>query len=230
MIPAWFAEFSPTDPEIQSVLQAGVFLPLRGYDQHGRYALLMRLGQLDPGSMSVDKCWQLIIMMFSLVNEGNVQAQTKGMVVILDLEGMSSSHSSLINPNLIRKLLVVFQEAYPMDNEILLGLSNIYFLNMPKVLEKIVQICISFLNKKYRKILKIQDSSNCTLLEDVGPDILPPEYSGINKRCEELTQFWQTEIVKHQEWFEEQCSFKTIEEERRGGKNKLHHILGCSIM
>ena len=146
MIPAWFAEFSPTDPEIQSVLQAGVFLPLRGYDQHGRYALLMRLGQLDPGCMSVDKCWQLIIMMFSLVNEGNVQAQTKGMVVILDLEGMSSSHSSLINPNLIRKLLVVFQEAYPMDNEILLGLSNIYFLNMLRECIRQITVCGNFVN------------------------------------------------------------------------------------
>ena len=203
---------------------------MRGYDHRGRYVLLMRLGQLIPGTMCVDQCWKLIIMLFSLINEGNVQAQTKGMVVVLDLENMTAAHSSLINPNLIRKLLVVFQEAYPMDNETLLGLSNIYFLNMPKVLEKIVQLCISFLNKKYRNILKVQDQAGCTLLEDAGPDILPPEYGGSNTSCEEMTQFWMTEIVKHKHWFNEQCKFKTNEEERTGGKNKLHRILSCSLM
>ena len=97
---------------------------MRGYDHRGRYVLLMRLGQLIPGTMCVDQCWKLIIMLFSLINEGNVQAQTKGMVVIIDLEGMNMSHVGLVNPTLIKKLLVVFQEAYPMDNEILLSMSN----------------------------------------------------------------------------------------------------------
>ena len=187
----------------------------------------MRLGRMIPSKMSAEECWKLIIMMFNLVNEGNLQAQTKGMVVIIDLEGMTMSHAGLVNPTLIKKLLVVFQEAYPMDNEILLSMSNAYFLNMPKIMEKFVNIATSFLHKKYKKILKIQDKSNSTLLDDMGGEILPAEYGGSNQTCDQLTSFWINEMVKHSDWFNQQTEYKT-DETVRIGKSKLHS--SCSLM
>ena len=227
MFPSWFLEWDPRDETVQNVLQTGMFLPLRGFDKRGRYPILVRLGQMIPSKMTAEECWKQIIMMFNLINEGNLQAQTKGMVVIIDLENMNSSHVGLVNPSLIRKLLVVFQDAYPMDNEILLSLSNAYFLNMPKMMEKFVNIAISFLNKKYKKILKIQDKNNLTLLDDLGGEILPEEYGGTNQTCDQLTHFWMSEMVKHSDWFNQQVKYKTDESVRQG-KSKLHS--SCSVM
>ena len=157
------------------------------------------------------------------------QAQTKGMQVIVDLAHMTAAHAGLINPNLIKKLLVVFQEAYPMDNDTLVTLSSIFFLNMPTVIEKLVKIAISLMNKKYKTILKVQDSATSTLLAEAGAEILPAEYGGTNGTCAELTEFWRRELGRHEDWFRAQASFRT-DEECRQGKNKLHYILGCSIM
>jgi len=229
LIPDWFGDWSIQDETFIKIVDAGIFLPLRGFDKDGRFSMLMRLGKVIPGEMSPENCWKLVIMMFNMVVEGNRQAQTKGMSVIIDLDNMNSSHAGFVNPNLIKKLLIVFQEAYPMENDLLIGLSCVRFLNMPKVLEKVVQLALSFLDKKYKKILKMQDKSNSTLVEDFGTDILPPEYGGTNQTCDELTTFWKDELPKHSSWFNEQSQYKT-DESLRNGKSKLHYLISCSIM
>ena len=110
--------------------------------------------------MSAEECYKVLIMIFNMVIEGNIQSQTKGMALVVDMEGMGAMHSTLMNPNLLKKLVIVFQEAFPFDNDVLVDLSNVYFLNMPKILEKLFSIFISFLNKRYKGMVKIQARVN----------------------------------------------------------------------
>ena len=186
------------------------------------------MGQVVPSAMSAEECYKVFIILFNMVLEGNVQAQTKGMAIVFDMEGMGTSHSSMMNPNLLRKLMVVFQEAYPMDSEILVDLSRIYFLNMPKVLEKLFSIFQTFLNKRYKKIIKVQDKSTNTVLEEMGPEILPEEYGGNNRTLDQLTTFWEEELTRQTPWLLAQREFKT-DESVRVGKSKLHS-LSCVVM
>ena len=151
------------------------------------------------------------------------------MQVIVDLAHMIAAHAGLINPNLIKKLLVVFQEAYPMDNDTLVTLSSIFFLNMPTVIEKLVKIAISLMNKKYKTILKVQDSATSTLLAEAGAEILPAEYGGTNRSCPELATFWEAELARQGAWLSRQREFRT-DEAARVGRSKLATMLSCSIM
>lgn len=229
LLPNWFDNWDPTEANLQKIIRAGVFLPLQGYDKLGRYSILVRMGQIDPCIMAAEDCYKVFIMIFNMVLEGNVQAQTKGMSLIVDMEGMGACHSTMMNPNLLKKLVIVFQEAYPMDSEILVDLSRLYFLNMPKILEKLFSIFLSFLNKRYKKMMKIQDKDCSTMSEEMGEDILPGEYGGSNRTCDELTSFWEEELTRQTPWLMAQRDFKT-DESARVGKSKLQNMLSCSIM
>ena len=229
LIPNWFDNWDPCDPNLQKIISAGVFLPLQGYDKRGRYSILVRMGQVAPCTMSAEDCYKVFIMLFNMVLEDNVQAQTKGMALIVDMEGMGACHSTMMNPNLLKKLVVVFQEAYPMDSEILVDLSRLYFLNMPKILEKLFSVFLSFLNKRYKKMMKIQDKDSSTVLDEMGPEILPAEYGGNNRTVEELTKFWEEEMVRQTPWLTAQREYKT-DESVRVGKSKLSGMLSCVIM
>ena len=226
LLPKWFDNWDPSEPNLQKIIEAGVFLPLQGFDKLGRYSILVRMGKVIPATMTAEDCYKVLIMIFNMVIEGNIQSQTKGMAIVMDLDGMGTSHSSLINPSLVKKLLVVFQEAFPMDNDILLELSSIYFLNMPKILEKLIMVVLSFL-KKYKSIVKIQDRESGPMVEEMGTEILPAEYGGDNRDCEQLARFWEEELGRQKEWLSAQRNFKT-DESLRVGKSKLER--SCSIM
>ena len=224
MLPNWFDNWDPSEPNLQRIVEAGVFLPLQGFDRLGRYSILVRMGKVIPATMSAEDCYKVLIMIFNMVIEGNIQSQTKGMAIVMDLDGMGTSHSSLLNPTLVKKLLVVFQEAFPMDNDILLELSSIYFLNMPKILEKLIMVVLSFL-KKYKSVVKFQDKES--MVEEMGTEILPAEYGGDNRDCDQLASFWEEELGRQREWLAAQRKFKT-DESLRVGKSKLER--SCTVM
>lgn len=229
LLPCWFDDWDPSLPNLQAVLKAGVFLPLQGYDKKGRYCFLIRMGHLVPCSMSAEDCYKVFIMIFNMILEGNQQSQTKGMCMIIDMEGMTASHSTMISPPLLKKLVVVFQEAYPMDNDTLVDMSSMYFLNMTRIVEKVFSIFLSFLNKRYKKMITIQEKNSCVMQEQLGEDILPAEYGGTNRNSEELTEFWVEEMSRQSDWLARQCQYKT-DESLRVGKSKLSSLLSCVVM
>lgn len=229
MLPNWFDNWDPTEASLQKIIAAGVFMPLQGFDRLGRYSILVRMGRVMPATMSAEDCYKVLIMIFNMVIEGNIQSQTKGMALVVDMEGMGAMHTTLMNPNLLKKLVIVFQEAFPFDNDVLVDLSSVYFLNMPKILEKLFSIFTSFLNKRYKKMIKIQDKETGTMVDEMGTDILPAEYGGHNRDCEELALFWEEELIRQEAWLSAQREYRT-DESVRVGKSKLQSMLSCSIM
>ena len=179
--------------------------------------------------MTGENCFKVFIMMFSLVMEGNRQAQTRGFSFVVDMEGMTASHATMISPSLLKKLVVVFLEAFPMDNDILMESTRLYFLNMPKFLEKLFSIFLTFLSKKLRKTITVLDNRSLVMLEDMGRDILPAEYGGTNRNGEELRLFWDEEMSRQTGWLEREVQYRT-EESLRLGKPKLSVDLACSVM
>merc|ERR1719154_876367 len=99
-----------------------------------------------------------------MVLEGNTQAHTKGMVLVMDEEGLTTSHAFMMTPSTLKKLMLVFQEAYPMENDALIEMSLLYFLNMPNILKKFFTLFLSFLNDKYKKMLKIHPPGENSIL------------------------------------------------------------------
>ena len=74
----------PLQASIQHVLKAGVFLPLAGFDKHGRWVYLIRcyllkiirdirFGAIQPNSMKVDDLYKVALMLLDLALEENTQ-------------------------------------------------------------------------------------------------------------------------------------------------------------
>jgi len=230
LLPIWFDDWEPTQKKLQEIFSAGIYLPLCGFDKKGRYASLLRVKQVVPSSMEVDDIYKCFIMLFALQLEGNLQAQTKGQVIILDEEGFTTSHAFMMTPATLKKLMVVFQEAYPMDNEDLIKMSLIYFLNMPGIMKKFFKLFLSFMNDKYKQMVKTHSSGKYDdLIEELGEDVLPSDYGGKNKSVAELTQFWKEEVSRQSDWLIKETKFKT-DESLREGKSKIQTRLSCSIM
>ena len=49
------------------------------------------------------------------------------------------------------------------------------------------------------------------MLEEMGTEILPAEYGGDNRDCEELASFWEEELVRQEAWLSAQRGFRSAQ-------------------
>ena len=60
----------------------------------------------------------------------------------------------MMTPGVLRQHMVVFQDSYPMDNQILINNSRLFIYNIPGLLGKFLDMVISAYDEKYRRILR----------------------------------------------------------------------------
>jgi len=215
-LPEWFGDWNPQHANVQTFINTGVIYPLRGYDKKGRYTVITRPGSLDPSVMKIDdiiKC-NMMIMEFAL--RDNIQAQVNGVVIVQDMSGLTVQHAAQVSISFAKKLITVFQEAYPTSPK------AFHVLNMPGVMESIHNMMQSFQKKKMRERQHIHPKGDLTKLhEELGTDILPKEYGGTNGTLEDHRVFWKAELENNADWIKQQSTYKS-EESKRPGKPKLH--------
>jgi len=226
-LPAWFSGWDPTQASIQNVLKAGVFLPLAGYDKHGRWVYLVRFGAIQPNSMKVDDLYKVALMLLDRALEDNSQAAVQGIVVIYDIGGVTTSHTLMMTPAIMKKHVVVFQDAYPMDNMALIEMSSMHYINMPKIVQSLFNMFLSQTKEMFKKMNHVHPiGKNQGLVEDLGAEVLPVEYGGTGGSLAEITEFWLTEAVKQKDWFARAEKYKSEEEKRPGGKKTHSDLFG----
>eukprot|EP00090_Calanus_glacialis_P005758 TRINITY_DN14460_c0_g1_i1.p1 TRINITY_DN14460_c0_g1~~TRINITY_DN14460_c0_g1_i1.p1 ORF type:complete len:328 (-),score=102.47 TRINITY_DN14460_c0_g1_i1:46-993(-) len=215
-LPSWFDSWDPRQPQLQAILKAGMYLPLKGYDRHGRRVILMRAGGSDPNTMKKEDEFKVSTMVMEHAMDGDDQASICGIVLIQDMGGMTAAHALSMNPVMAKKAMTVWQDAYPARPKAL------HFINMPPVIESVFKMMEGFQKEKMKKRNHVHPKGDMSKMqEDLGLDILPKEYGGTNGTVEELTSFWMEEMEKNRDWLMEQTKFKT-DEAKRPGKPKLH--------
>ena len=231
-LPAWFDDWNPQQESVKRVIDAGVYLPLRGFDKEGRYVILVRQKLADPAVMATDDCYKAFLMVFALALEGNKQAYTRGYVMISDQEGVTTSHAMMMTPGVMKKHTVVFQDAYPMENKILIRNSRLFIVNMPSLIERFFNMFLSYMGEQYKTMVRILPKGNYEALKDeLGEEILPAEYGGKNETVDDIKNFWIEETNKHPEFLKKQQSYRTDETLRPGNPKTASELFGsCSIM
>merc|ERR1719341_1266981 len=69
-LPSWFDSWDPRQPQLQAILKAGMYLPLKGYDRHGRRVILMRAGGSDPNTMKKEEEFKVSTMVMEHAMDG----------------------------------------------------------------------------------------------------------------------------------------------------------------
>jgi len=212
----WFKDWDPRLDHIHTILKAGVYLPLPGYDKEGRFTMIMRNGVIDPNVMKTEDTFKVSTMITELAMRNNPQATIKGIVLIQDMSGMGAIHAKQINPSMAKKAITIWQEGNPIMPKAM------HFLNMPSVMVAIFNMFQGLQKEKLRKRNVIHPKGSLEKLhESVGLDVLPKEYGGTNGTLADLTEYWLAEMEANRDWLIQQTKYKT-EESKRPGKPKLH--------
>jgi len=215
-LPTWFDNWDPRQQNLQTILKTGMYLPLRGYDKHGRGVVLMRNGASDPNTSKQEDEFKVSTMIMERAFDGDAQASINGVVLIQDMAGMTASHALKMNPVVAKKAMTVWQDAYPTRPKAL------HFINMPPVIESVYKMFEGFQKEKMKARNHVHPKGDLSKMqEDVGLDILPKEYGGTNGTIAELTDYWVKEMDEKRDWLIEQTKYKT-DEAKRPGKPKLH--------
>merc|ERR1711971_750366 len=83
--------------------------------------------QWDPRKDS----FKVSTMVMTAAMEGDEQSEICGIVLVLDMAGMTASHALRMNPVVAKKAMTVWQDAYPSRPKAL------HFVNMPPVIESV---------------------------------------------------------------------------------------------
>jgi len=215
-LPDWFEPWDPSAPIFQKIINFRHFLPLPGYDCHGRQVILLRPGKLDPSKTSLEEVAMCTLAFLELVNEGNAQAQVKGTVMLNDLQGAGPQHALMMNPVSAKKMVMLLQEAYPARPK------GMHFLNFPPAMQAVYNLMQSFQKEKMRQRNKIHPKGDyASLWAEVGKEVLPTEYGGEGGPVADIEEKWQTKVMENKSWLMEQARHKS-NETLRPGKPRSH--------
>ena len=156
-----------------------------------------------------------------LRNVTDVQAMVCGVVVISDSVGGTMGHMKQFSPALGKKMITIFEEAYPNRPK------ELHMLNMPSIFETLFNIMKGFMKEKMRERLIVHPKGDLTALqESVGLEILPEEYGGTNGKIQDHVDLFNKHVYDSKKWLMQQEKFKSNEKKRTGFKKTYSEVFG----
>ncbi|KAK2586134.1 hypothetical protein KPH14_001408 [Odynerus spinipes] len=199
-IPEWYAKKDPFLPELQDMLNLGIFLPMRKLDNEGRMVVLIRVAAHDPNRQKLADMLKASLMILDLAIRENESVSLHGIIAILDMTGITFGHALQLPPNIIKKLVHAWQGCYP------LRIQGLEFINAPSYINVVLNIFKSFMTNKLKQRVHVHKRGTKTFLNKVQHDILPCEYGGTDGSMKDLKEYWKRAVEESRTWFaEEEC-------------------------
>ncbi|KAK7792213.1 hypothetical protein R5R35_000493 [Gryllus longicercus] len=204
--PEWFLDRDPLLPAIQEMLNMGVFLPLHNRDHEGRLVVVIRAAVHNPNFHLQSDVLKVGKMILDLVLEEDESVPVKGVVAIIDLQGVSLGHALQLTPAVIKKAVHTWQDCYPVSPK------RLDFINAPMYVNVVLNVFRKFMKDKMRKRVYVHSGHLNNLHKEVPKSILPKEYGGSDGCVSELTEYWKQKTIASREWFIEDEKYKAFVE------------------
>lgn len=188
----WFQNRDPFLPEMQQLLEIGVFLPLRRKDRYNRQVVIIRTAAHNPKYHTQDNVFKLDKMILDLLLHLDESISVYGIVAIFDMKNVTLGHALQLTPSLIKRTVESW-ENYPCRPQ------SLEFVNAPIHVNFVLNVFKSFMSEKMRSRIKI---SRCTTHVNQLID-LPPELGGNSESYQELATYWKQQLQEHSVWFTE---------------------------
>ncbi|CAH4004614.1 unnamed protein product [Pieris brassicae] len=199
----------PTEPEFLEFLRLGTCLILpKSSTLHPR-AILIRAGRFDMNKYDVTDIMCILYYMVQILVMEDDAASIVGTIIVVDYEGCTMSHLTLVNPSVLRKLVAVSQDSLP------LRLKGSHHLNVPTGVEIVFKLVSGFLNSKAKERLKIHKTYE-ELHAVLPKEVIPAEYGGSGGTVADITKYWENKIIEYKDWMIEEMKFGTDESLRLG--------------
>ncbi|XP_025203008.1 alpha-tocopherol transfer protein-like [Melanaphis sacchari] len=138
-----------------------------------------------------------------------------GIHVLIDTRHLTLSHISQFDLFQLKNLIKLAQKAYP------LRLKHTHILFPPSFIDVAKNILKPFVSKKMFARLSFHKNLE-TLWEHIPRDVLPNEYGGYSGNLDVVREEWKTLILKNNDWFLSNVSYKSDESKRLKNKKSFY--------
>uniref|UniRef100_A0A0C9R812 CLVS1_1 protein n=1 Tax=Fopius arisanus TaxID=64838 RepID=A0A0C9R812_9HYME len=158
--------------ERTAMFENNVVNVLKGRDHKGRRVLIVNTGKTwDPSKVNADSLFRI----FYLIHEAAVlepETQVRGVVVIMDFDGLSMKQVMGLSPSFSMRLLSFIQDAMP------LRLKEVHIVKQPFLFDLVWRMFKPFVREKLRKRMYFHGSKMNSLHTHMAPSHLPKNYGG----------------------------------------------------
>ncbi|GAB0096783.1 CRAL-TRIO domain-containing protein [Sergentomyia squamirostris] len=177
---------------VQHILEMQMQCMMGVRDPCGRQLFIFRVEKCDPYRCSVENVFKTnVLSLESAVR--CAETQIAGVVVLLDMAGVSLGHSRFLSPQLARHTVEVVQDAFP------LRFKAFHILHEPFYFDAILAVLKPFLREKIRKRIFLHGNDLASLYRFLPQEILPAEYGGLQPPFDNTT--WRYEILNDAEYY-----------------------------
>lgn len=170
-------------------------------DQWGRRVYVLRVDNFDASKISVDDIFRTnILALEQIVREP--ETQIAGIVVILDMSGLSLQHAKFFTPYYGKRMVELVQETFP------LRFKGFHVVNEPFFFDAVMAVLKPFLKDKIKKRIFLHGNDLNALHAFVSSDILPAEYGG--KAGTFDNKIWYMQLLAEEKYFKDFNSYGYI--------------------
>ncbi|XP_039302689.1 retinol-binding protein pinta-like [Solenopsis invicta] len=188
----WYTNKDPFRPEMQELLDLGIFVPLRKPDSQGRIVFLIRPTLNDPNVHEIPNIIKICLLTVETAMKYYPAGSIYGVAFYIDGSNPTVRHILQFSPFVLKNIAHLWQKCYPMRCQ------KIVFFNISKILNVLIRTFRFFLTEKLKNRLYVYSNQKC--FEDIPSDTLPIEYDGTNGTMQELIEYWKKLIEKNCDW------------------------------
>ncbi|KAK5646326.1 hypothetical protein RI129_004790 [Pyrocoelia pectoralis] len=164
---------------------------LKDRDHKGRRVMVVNVGgSWDPSKVTADQLFRI----FYLIHEAAMlepESQVRGVVVMMDFNGLGHRQALAFNPAFSMKLLGFIQDAMP------LRLKEVHIVKQPYIFNIIWNIFKPFVKEKLKGRLFFHGSKMPSLHKYLAPSHLPKDYGGELPEIDYTGANWFPAIEHH---------------------------------
>ncbi|KAG5317436.1 TTPA protein, partial [Pseudoatta argentina] len=197
-LPEWFSNTDPFQPELQELINMGLYLPLRKPDSQGRFVVIARSTLHNPRIHKLSDIIKVGVMVVELAMRNRAiatSASVYGFTMINDTINPTIQQFLQFGPSILKKIAHTWQNCYPIRFQM------INVINAPMFIDISFKIFKSFLSEKMSKRIHIYSHMMPSCFEDIPANILPVDYGGTDGTIQELTEYWKKLIEENRDWF-----------------------------
>uniref|UniRef100_A0A6M2DXD0 Putative phosphatidylinositol transfer protein sec14 n=1 Tax=Xenopsylla cheopis TaxID=163159 RepID=A0A6M2DXD0_XENCH len=166
---------------------------LTNRDQLGRRVLIVNAGaKWNTKNVNSDQMFR----MFYLIHEAAMlepETQVRGVVVIMDFEGLGMKQVTSMSPAFSMRLLSFIQDAMP------LRMKEVHFVKQPFLFNMVWNMFKPFVKEKLRKRLYFHGSKMHELHKYIAPSHLPKNYEGLLPEIDYGGKDWYPVITDYED-------------------------------
>jgi len=181
------------DDEKEAFVEHNIVNVLTNRDQDGRRVLIVHCGEIwDTKKVSADQLFR-IFYLIHLVALIEPVTQVRGVVVIMDFDGLGMKQVKALSPSFSKRLITFIQDAMP------LRLKQVHMVNQPYLFNMVWVLFKPFIREKLKSRMFFHGKDRKSLHKHISPTHLPADYGGELPAISYSGKDWFPSVKDHEE-------------------------------